>query len=191
MAKANPVDLESDRLDMEPGVKICDAPGCNKVGEFKAPKSRDQLREYFWFCLDHVREYNKSWNYYSGMSDNDVEADIRRSTTWDRPSWRFGATPGNQKGQAFNGVKDPFGFFDEKGEEEAARQERQRYARTPEGEAAQTLGLEPPLTLENLKSKYKELVKMYHPDANGGDKAAEERLKTINEAYTTLRRLLK
>src|SRR3546814_20080544 len=71
----------------------CDHPGCPGTGEFRAPKSRDRLTDYFWFCLDHVREYNKSWNYYSGLSDNEVERMIRYDTVWQRPTWPMGVNP--------------------------------------------------------------------------------------------------
>jgi curved DNA-binding protein CbpA len=174
------------RAGEKPHVRVCDHPDCAEAGEFRAPKARNRLNEYYWFCLEHVRDYNKAWNYYDGMSDNEVEEDIRRSTTWNRPSWPFGTM---KPGQRANGrVKDPFGFMGD--DEDAAETRRRTPADTPEGRAYAVLGLEPPLTLDRLKARYKELVKKHHPDANGGDKAAEERLKSINEAYTTLRRFL-
>ena len=68
----------------------CDHPGCQESGEFRAPKSRAQLREYYWFCLDHVREYNKSWNYYAGLSDLEIERMVRFDTVWNRQTWPMG-----------------------------------------------------------------------------------------------------
>ena len=68
----------------------CAHPGCLEDGVYKAPKSRLQLRNYHYFCLEHVREYNKAWNYHKGLNEQQVENSIRRSTTWDRPSWPFG-----------------------------------------------------------------------------------------------------
>jgi hypothetical protein len=173
----------------------CDATDCAEEGAFRAPKSRDRLNDYFWFCLDHVRQYNKAWNYYADMSAQDVETDIRRSTTWDRPTWPFGTRDGQQsRSQAYR-VNDPFGFMDDDDPEESARGNERRGPRgadvnTAEAKAVKLMELQPPLTMERLKRRYKELVKLHHPDANGGDKEAEERLKDINEAYATLRRFL-
>ena len=119
MAKANPERLMSDRMDPRNSLRVCDHPGCAESGDHRAPRSRQRLDDYFWFCLEHVREYNRSWNYYAGMSDAEVEADLRRSTTWERPTWRFGAADGSGgRGQAFRLVRDPFGVFEEDGEEE-------------------------------------------------------------------------
>jgi curved DNA-binding protein CbpA len=190
MAKANPQGLMSDRLDPHTSLRVCDHPGCTEAGEYRAPRSRQRLDDYYWFCLEHVREYNRSWNYYAGMSDAEVEADLRRSTTWERPTWRFGAGEAGRRSQAYRRVNDPFGFFDDESEQESRGGTTRPPSESPEGRAFAVMGLEPPLTLDQLKRRYKELVKKHHPDANGGDRGAEERLKSINEAYTTLRRFL-
>lgn len=162
----------------------CAFPGCEEVGEFPAPKARDRLREYYWFCLDHVRLYNKAWNYYQGMSEAEIEAHIRHDTIWRRPTWSFGS---NQR-YTQAGIRDEFGFFDE-GTEGARRANGREDPEIPEPQrqALAMMELEPPVTLVEVKTRYKELVKRLHPDANGGDREAEERLKLINEAYNTLR----
>lgn len=190
MAKASPERLKSDSLDTRPSLRVCDHPGCAERGEYRAPRSRDRLGDYFWFCLEHVREYNKSWNYYAGMSDAEVEADLRRSTTWNRPTWRFGLGDAAARGQAFRRARDPFGVFEDDAGDDVRAGPARPSSHSPEGRAFAVMGLEPPLTLDQLKRRYKELVKKHHPDANGGDRGAEERLKSINEAYTTLRRFL-
>lgn len=193
MSKANPEGLRSDRLDGQADIRLCDHPDCAEVGEYRAPKDRSRLGEYYWFCLDHVREYNRAWNYYAGMSDSEVEAEIRRSTTWDRPTWKFGTARNANGANRFHRFHDPFDILSD----DADLDEERRRAGGPrpasdsaEARAAATMGLEPPFTLDRVKQRYKELVKKHHPDANGGDKAAEERLKSINDAYTTLRRFL-
>ena len=78
----------------EPPVRPCDHPGCEAGGDFRAPKSRLELDRYYWFCLEHVRAYNVAWNYYAGMSDSEIEAEIRRDTVWQRPSWKLGERHG-------------------------------------------------------------------------------------------------
>jgi hypothetical protein len=170
----------------EPPARLCDHPGCAAGGDFRAPRSRLELQSYYWFCLNHVRAYNSAWNYYAGMSDAEIEAEIRRDTVWQRPSWRLGARHGPSPR-----VHDAFGFQREGGPSNghgghgangaAAR------AASAQAQALAVFDLEPPLTAVQLKARYKVLVKLHHPDANGGDKAAEEKLKIINQAYATLK----
>lgn len=145
------------------------------MGEFRAPRSRDQLNSYYWFCLDHVRQYNAAWNYYEGMSEEDVEADVRGDTIWNRPTWPMGTREGLLDSAA---VQDDFNLFGR-----MARAERRERARTPWEKALDVLGLAPPVTVAVVKARYKELVKRHHPDTNGGSKASEEKFKQINHAY--------
>ena len=156
-------------------VRGCDWPGCTGGGEHRAPRSRRELKQFWWFCLDHVRKYNASWNYYAGMTEQEVEADVRFDTVWQRPSWRMGETV---RAFAFGSVDvgDRFAFFDDNGE-------AKRRPPTPEEQAMVVLDLKPPVSVAMLKARYKKLVKLHHPDANDGDKAAEERFKDINAAY--------
>ena len=149
----------------------------------------NDLKNYFWFCLDHVREYNKSWNYYDNMNETQVELDRRSDTVWQRPTWPLGAnsaTTGFDKRQ-FN---DAFGVFEDNEPQNSRHQSPGFNASTPEGKAAKTLDLKPPFTLESVKVKYKELVKRHHPDANDGNKASEEKFKEISQAYQTIMAIL-
>jgi DnaJ domain len=175
--------LNSDRSEMDqsaPLARPCDHPGCRSAGEYRAPRSREDLRNYYWFCLDHVRSYNASWNYYAGMNEAQIEAELRKDMVGQRPSWKFGDRVAWRFG---NGVRD-FGLFDF---EEAPRSKPRARPATPQELALETFDLTLPLTLAALKARYKQLVKLHHPDAHGGDKAAEERLKIINRAYATLK----
>lgn len=174
-----------------PRARGCDHPGCDAVGEFRAPKGPNRLRDYYWFCLDHVREYNRAWNYYKGMSHDEVERETRHDTCWQRPTWPMGWRVGGAKGHGPTGVDDPFGLFAKEARAEArAREDAARAPAPGDGDAAAlaVLDLDPPVTLTEVKARYKELVKQLHPDLNGGDRAAEERLKTINHAYSVLRK---
>lgn len=175
-----------------PQARVCEHPGCRLAGEHRAPKARDALAEYRWFCLDHVREYNAKWDYYRGMKPDEIEAHMRADSTWRRPSWPLGARGKPLPKDPLEAIRDRFGLFEDAGLGVRARQARARSeARdklTPaERQALEVLDLQWPLTLQSVKSRYKELVKRHHPDANGGDRDAEERLKSINVAYTTLR----
>ena len=164
----------------------CDHPGCPKPGEYRAPKSRTSLNEYYWFCLEHVREYNLSWDFYKGMSAAQIEAETRRDTGWGRPTWPLGRLGGGAWEE--EQVRDPFNLL-----REGTAAPRKRREPTPAAipeplrRHVHALGLPWPVSMDQLKARWKELAKMLHPDANGGDKAAEERLKTVNLAYSTLR----
>ena len=170
----------------------CDHPGCDAGGEFRAPKSRLELRDYYWFCLEHVRAYNTAWNYYAGMSDGEIESEIRHDTVWQRPSWRLGDRHG--PGYAAR-IRDYFGMFT--GGAGHARDGARRHdnragvaaqrALSAREQAIAVFEIEPPFTPLRLKARYKALVKLHHPDAHGGDKAAEEKLKVVNQAYATLK----
>jgi len=171
----------SATTEPSPETRRCDHPGCTQAADYRAPRSRDSLNDYYWFCLDHVRAYNSAWDYYAGMRPEEIEAELRRDSTWQRPTWPLGRQGANRR-FAFT-LDDPFDLF------EGAQGEAVRPAAppTPEEEAMGVLALTPPLTPALLKARYKELVKRHHPDANGGDKDAEERFKRINQAYTTLK----
>lgn len=162
-------------------VRTCDHPGCTHEGEYRAPQARDRLNEFYWFCLEHVRAYNAKWDYYKGMSVDEIEREVRNSTTWQRPTWPLGSKTSNRKFSY--GLNDPFGLFEEEAEEMKKAKARPPSA---EEEAMKVMELDGELTLKILKTRYKQLVKRYHPDANGGDKDAEEKFKQIAQAYTTL-----
>jgi hypothetical protein len=177
-----------DRSQLPPGAqaRACDHPGCLESGEYRAPRSRAALREYYWFCLEHVRSYNAAWDFFKGMGPDEIEQFRRADVVGGRPSWPLGA-------------RGPNGFHYELGHEqlhEALRrfffdqsQPRPRRVPTAQEEALAVLNLDLRATTAEIKARYKELVKAHHPDANGGDKAAEDRLKTINQAYTFLKSL--
>ena len=162
--------------DTEGGtVQPCDWPGCDAEGPFRAPHSPQRLRQYRWFCLEHVRCYNATWNYYGGMDEDQVEADVRRDTVWRRPSWPIGSNGGGPR------IRDDFGVY--KGANAAAPPWPPT---TAADKALACLDLQPPVTEALVKARYKELVKRHHPDANGGTKDSEEKFKAINQAYQTI-----
>lgn len=165
-----------------PSGRVCDHPGCPNDGDYRAPRARARLNDYFWFCLDHVRAYNASWDYYAGMSAHEIESAVRQDTTWQRPTWPMGS---GAKRSYIHDVQDPYGVFTDAGLKSQTGPTTK--PRPPHETAAMfLLGISDPLTLADLKARYKELVKQFHPDANGGDRKAEERFKEINSAYTVL-----
>jgi DnaJ domain len=159
--------------------RCCEWSGCEQEASYRAPKGREQLREFQWFCLDHIREFNLRWDYFRGMSQAEIDRHRRADVTWHLPTWRYGTAYG------FAGNwRDVFGLFgDAAGSDRAHPEPRPR---TKADEMMERLELAGRFTLVELKQRYKQLAKKHHPDLHGGDKAAEERLKLINEAYTYL-----
>ncbi|MGI6247110.1 MAG: J domain-containing protein [Pseudochelatococcus sp.] len=188
----------------------CDHAGCNAPGLFRAPKGRGREKEYWNFCLEHVRAYNQSYNYFNGMSDSDVAAFQKDATIGHRPTWAMGVNPatreayrarrqeGAGRGESYAGgtagsgaweVDDSLGLF-------GARTAQARRAPTDDAhprlsgtalKALDKLGLEAGADAETIKARYKLLVKRFHPDANGGDRSFEDRLQEILQAYNTLK----
>ena len=160
---------------LKPGEKPCDHPGCRVAANAKAPKSRDMPGEFYWFCQPHAAEYNKNWDFFAGMNEKEVAAAQANRAYADRPTWQFKASKFSREAASFSakagtgkGYGDPFGIFG------AAKA---REASAP----ARRLG-----KLE--RSAFAELVKRCHPDANGGDRSAEERLQRVIKAYKTLQK---
>ncbi len=182
--KPNSAEFADENSQSNLNKNVCDMPGCPQNAEFRAPKDRS-LSGYYNFCLEHVTDYNKAWNYFSGMGQADIEDHILRSSLWDRPTWRYDSFKDmetNLKNRAWQ-----YYHFTEKKPESEQRRDMPFARNTPEYEAMAIMGLEPPLSLQGIKSRYKELAKKHHPDINPGDKKSEELLKSINMAYTVLK----
>lgn len=167
-----------------PSIRACDHSGCGSEGLYRAPKSPDRLRDYHWFCLDHVREYNKSWNFCAGMNEAQIEALIRQDTTWERATHPMHWFAQDQRLRA---AAQAYADGEARRADAEWQQRKARETATPEANALRIMGLTPPVDYPAIKARYIELVKLHHPDANNGDKAAEERLKIINQALQTLK----
>jgi curved DNA-binding protein CbpA len=171
--------------------------GCEQPALYPAPKGRGRENEYIHFCLDHVRAYNKAYNYFDGMSDDDVASYQKADQTGQRPTWFMGAnrfsrmSPTDRRAARRFGADlhtdDPFSLFDE-GEDAAARAPRGRPVKPLERRALRTLDLGDDARKESIKSRFKELVKRHHPDLNGGDRGSEDRLRDVIQAYSYLRK---
>lgn len=162
--------------------RACDVPGCTAPAEYRAPLSRGRLHEWRWFCLAHVRAYNAAWDYYRGMSPEQIEAEIRFDVSWQRPTWPLGRL-GKGGWQSADWLRDPLAQLDGRN---GAKPPPDRTPPDLRPHLA-VLDLTWPVTLDEVKIRYKELAKRHHPDANGGDHSSEERLKTINLAYAALK----
>ena len=179
-------DIKRKNLSWEKNIqKICDEINCNEIGNYKAPKSRIKLNEYYFFCLKHIKEYNKSWDFYKGLSVDQIEFSMRKDSVWDRPSWPFKGNPTK--------IIDQVNEFI--GNDSDINQKKYNYDQfysnklikdslsNEENKALNVLELKLPLNLTKIKKKYKKLVKIFHPDVNDNNKEAEDKFKEINESY--------
>ena len=175
----------------------CDWPGCSESATHRAPKGRLREGEYWRFCLHHVREYNQSYNFFAGMSEDAVARYQKEAITGHRPTWKIGVNGRKSNGTGGlgadgRGASDPVGFFHDLGmgpwrpDGERAAPER-RMVRNAERKALHALGLETDANATDIKAKFKVLVKRHHPDANGGDRSCEDRLREIIQAYNYLK----
>jgi DnaJ domain len=194
-----------DRIRVKPGQdrqpsaerSACQWPGCTCAATHRAPKGRLREGEYWRFCLDHVREYNHSYNYFAGMSDEAVAKFQKDAVTGHRPTWKLGLNgkqPGYTQGPrfypGFAEAADPFGVYTELGDQARPRTDGprpSRIVRNAERKALDTLGLETDARAPDIKARFKLLVKRHHPDANGGDRACEDKLREIIQAYNYLK----
>lgn len=180
--------------DKRHGGLRCAWSGCQLAGEHRAPRDRS-LTDYVYFCLDHVRAYNATWDFHAGLDRDVIESELRSAATWDRPTWKLGAAGRGHRSWRDATVDDPFGMA-----EGTAFDPRQRAGARGEGwsmasglksehrRAMKTLDLEAPFTLVELKARYKALVKLHHPDAHAERRASDDRMKAINAAYALLKK---
>ena len=176
---------------------VCDWEGCELAGEYRAPKGARSEGQYHHFCLEHVRHYNTAFNFFAGMDKDELEealhappkAESRSSFATGNPNMR-GARAAREALRPGDRFGDPFGVFARYRHRQSQKPaaERVKPLHEQDRRALETLGLIGQAKSDDIKRAYKTLVKIHHPDANGGDKASEERLRTIIAAYSHLKK---
>ena len=168
--------------------KICDNIDCKNIGEYKAPKSRSKLNSYYFFCLKHVKEYNKSWDFYKGLSVDQIELSMRKDTVWDRPSWPLKGNPSKVMDQLNDFLSNDYSLFEKDKEIRDFLKNKMidENLTTEESKSLNILDLKMPISIEKIKKNYKKLVKIFHPDVNANNEIAEQKFKEITEAYKIL-----
>lgn len=178
------------------GVPECQWKGCDKPGPHRAPMGRGRDGQYYSFCVDHVRQYNQSYNYFDGMSDAEVDEFRKDALTGHRPTWKTGANAwahgtrdGARTAEAAERVAASATSTIRKARSSRAATAPQyrRQLKPLERKALRTLDLTDEASREDIKTRFKELVKLHHPDANGGDGRSEEKLREIIQAYNYLK----
>ena len=162
---------------------ICDWKNCKELGKYKAPIERDNSRKFRYLCLEHIKIFNRNWNYFSNMSQDEVEYFIKSDLTWHKPTKSFGSSDNFFKILWSNALQDETNIFknpDFKNFKESKISEKDRHA-------LEVLGLKGETKWPDIQKKFKGLVKKYHPDKNQGSKKYEDILKRVTLAYSQLK----
>jgi len=190
--KKGEAEAERDVHALKPGERACDHAGCRTPATTRAPKSREMLNEHYWFCQPHAAEYNKSWNFFAGMTDAQVAEAQAARAHGDRPTWQFKASRFSREAASLShkigtgeGYADPLGVL---GKNRRQPEAPVRHLGKLERTALANLDLTDEADGPAIRARYTELVKRCHPDANGGDRSAEDRLQRVIRAYKTLQK---
>lgn len=176
--------------EARPGERRCEWSGCPRTAECRAPKSPENLKEVYWFCAQHAAQYNRAWDFFDGMSEAEVRAFQESGYYGHRPTWDFknGTKRNDASARAARdwaaAFADPFGVFG--GDETKPDKPRRRLTRLQKT-SLETMGLGEQATKEDVRQRYRELVKRLHPDSNNGDRSLEDRLQAVIRAYQTLK----
>ena len=165
---------------------ICDWNNCKEIGEYKAPVEKDNSKKYRMLCLEHVKEFNKNWNYFSGMNDEQVINFLKSDMIWHKPTQSFSSSDNFFNILWNNALEDKLNIF---GGSNYKDFKKTKISQTDK-DALQVMELNEDAKWEKIQSKFKELVKKYHPDKNKGSKKFEDKLKIITLAYSQLKKTL-
>ena len=165
---------------------ICDWNNCNDIGEFRAPKERDNSKDYRLLCFKHIKEFNKNWNYFSGMNEAEIFNFLKSDMTWHKPTQSFSSSDNFFKVLWQNVLDDKIDIIQKKD-----NFHKKIMFDNNDIKSFEVLGVPVGLKWTEIKIKFKKLVKIFHPDMNAGDKKYEEKLKLITLAYTQLKKTYK
>lgn len=169
----------------------CTVPGCPDAGEFRAPNPYAEARgdappEWQWLCLDHVRDFNSGYNYFDGMSREEIELAQMPLSGWARETRAF-SHGGADAPPRWTDFSDPLDAISSRFRTATADVSDPRFS-AEDRQALKTLGLDDTADRTALRTAYSALVRRYHPDRNGGDRSFEKKLQAVVEAYQRLRR---
>mgnify|MGYP001465590216 FL=1 len=166
---------------------ICEWDSCNKNGDFKAPLEKDNSKKFRWLCEEHIKLFNKNWNYFDGMHQNEIEDFLKSDLTWHRPTQKFGSSDNFFNILWTNALNDKFNFFKQ---EKNTNTLNLGKLSEKDKDAFIIMGLEFSASWPIIQKKFKTLVKKFHPDKNAGNKQFEDKLKKITLAYSHLKLMM-
>jgi len=163
---------------------ICEWDNCRNTGKFKAPVERDNSKKFRWLCEEHIKLFNKSWNYFEGMGQNEIENFLKSDLTWHRPTQKFGSSDNFFNILWNNALNDKFNFFQQNNNINSPNSKK---LSEKDIDAFKIMGLDLNASWPIIQKKFKTLVKKFHPDKNSGSKEFEDKLKKITLAYSHLK----
>ena len=166
---------------------ICEWENCKESGKFKAPQEKDNSKNYKWLCKEHIKLFNKNWNYFEGMSQDEIEDFLKSDLTWHRPTQKFASSDNFFNILWNNALSDKFNFFKQ---EKMANGFAVRKLSEKDKDAFRIMELELNADWSIIQKKFKTLVKKFHPDRNAGNKRFEDKLKKITLAYSHLKLIM-
>ena len=166
---------------------ICEWINCEVVGKFKAPAEKDNIKNFKWLCEEHIKLFNKSWNYFEGMNQNEIENFIKSDITWHRPTQKFGSSDNFFNILWNNALNDKFNFFKQ---ENNINNLNGTKLYEKDKDALRIMELELNASWPIIQKRFKTLVKKFHPDKNAGNKQFEDKLKKITLAYSHLKLIM-
>ena len=166
---------------------ICEWENCKQSGDFKAPIEKDNSKNYRWLCEEHIKLFNKSWNYFEGMNQNEIENFIKSDITWHRPTQKFGSSDNFFNILWNNALNDKFNFFKQ---ENNINNLNGTKLYEQDKDALRIMELELNASWPIIQKRFKTLVKKFHPDKNAGNKQFEDKLKKITLAYSHLKLIM-
>jgi len=166
---------------------ICEWQNCRERGKFKAPLERDNSKSYKWLCQEHIKLFNKNWNYFEGMSQQEIEIFLKSDVTWHRPTQKFGSSDNFFNILWNNALSDKFNLFNE---EKILNNLKSIKLSEKDKDAFKILELELNSDWQSIKKKFKTLVKKFHPDRNSGNREFEDKLKKVTLAYSHLKTIM-
>ncbi len=189
--KKNPRGRRGMSGAFETSTRACDHPGCEEAGKYRAPKSPDVLDDYFWFCKDHVREYNLKWNFFDGSTEAEYLDQVDKDRIWERETKPFGKRSEEQRAWARLGVDDPHQVLGENATRNPGKNATPggstRRLPATERRAIEILDARDSWSKPEIRRAYKALIKVLHPDMNGGDRSQEEQLGEVVWAWDQIK----
>ena len=166
---------------------ICEWSNCKESGEFKAPLEKDNSKNYKWLCEEHIKLFNKKWNYFNGMCQKEIEDFIKSDLTWHRPTQKFGSSDNFFSILWNNALNDNFNFFKN---EKNINSLNDKKLNEKDKDAFRIMGLEINEGWPIIQKKFKTLVKKFHPDRNSGNRQFEDKLKKVTMAYSHIKLIM-
>ncbi|WP_299349853.1 DnaJ domain-containing protein [uncultured Shimia sp.] len=184
--KNNPRGRRTMSGAQETSTRVCEHDGCEEAGKYRAPRAPDVLDEFKWFCKDHVREYNLKWNFFDGKTEAEMNAQNSKDKVWERETKAF--VDPETRAWARLGIEDPHQVLGANATQNPGKGSGSSKRLPPtERRAIDILEAKDHWSKAEVRKAYKKLIKVLHPDMNGGDRSQEEQLQEVVWAWDQIK----